>query len=98
LKSGVFAAALVAGVAMGSAAYADAAHHSGSTEGTAPQGGMSGSGMMQGGDMMGMMNMMTQMTQMVETCNKMMQSAMQSPGQPQQLPEEGAPTPQEQGG
>jgi protein CpxP len=31
--------------------------------------------MMQGGDM-GMMGMMTQMSQMMETCNKMMQSAM----------------------
>jgi hypothetical protein len=95
LKFSVLAVALIAGVAIGPAAYADATHHSGSPEGTAPQGGMMGPGATQGGDMMGMMNMMTQMSQMMETCNKMMQSAMRSPTQPE---EEGTPAPQKQGG
>ena len=56
-------------------------------------GSMTGPGMMGSGDMMGMMNMMTQMTQMMETCNKMMQSAMQHPSDqfqnPGHVPENG---------
>lgn len=93
LKIAFLAVALAAGAAIGPAAYADATHHSGSTEGTAPQGEMMGPDMMPDGDMMGMMNMMKEMTQMMETCNKMMQSAMQPPNQPQQGSGDTAPAP-----
>lgn len=92
LKLAVLAGALAGGVALGPVVYAQ------STQGTPPQGGMPDSGMMQGGDMTGMMNMMTQATQMMETCNKTMQSAMQSPNQPRNAPGESVPVPQEQGG
>lgn len=47
-------------------------------------GGMMGqggnSGTMNQGDMSGMMNMMGQMSRMMETCNNMMQMAMNNPG------------------
>lgn len=97
LKFAIVAAVLAAGIAMAPAVYAHEPHHPESAEDPAAQGGMSGSGMMQGGDMMGMMTMMTQMTQMMEACNNMMQTAAQSPDQrqPQPSPGDGAPAPQE---
>lgn len=69
------AATMIAGLGAGAPLYADASPSSTST---------AGSGMMKDdGGMKGMMNMMGQMSQMMETCNKMMQSSMQPPIQPQ---------------
>ncbi len=92
-KISAIAVALAIAIGIGSAVYADEGQHSDMMMGAPSQGGMAGSGTMQGGDMM---NMMMQMSQMMETCNKMMQSAMQSPHQPQQTP--GKAAPRNQGG
>lgn len=75
--------ALTLTVALGLAAYGALAQEnqtkSDRTDAPAP-GSMMAPGMMQGDmpGMMGMMNMMLQMSQMMETCNTMMQTAMQS--------------------
>ena len=71
LKAFIVASALAAGVAVAPALQAHEAQN--------PQGPTLGHGSMMGQG--GMMTMMGQMSQMMKTCNKMMQGAMNKPGQ-----------------
>ncbi len=51
-----------------------------------PQGPTMGQGMMDHGGMMSMMGHMSQMSQMLETCNKLMQGAMEKRDQAPEAP------------
>jgi hypothetical protein len=95
LKYAALATLLATGVATSTVALAQ------TSQGSAPENGSKGSATMHGGNMMqggNMMNMMSQMTSMMETCNKMMQSAMMTPIQPKQPPADKGATPQRNGG
>ncbi len=78
LKALIVASALAAGVAVAPTLSAHETQN--------PQGPTMGRGMMDHGGMMSMMGHMSQMSQMLETCNKLMQGAMEKRDQAPEAP------------
>jgi hypothetical protein len=78
LKALIVASALAAGVAVAPTLSAHETQN--------PQGPTMGQGMMDHGGMMSMMGHMSQMSQMLETCNKLMQGAMEKRDQAPEAP------------